>query len=260
MLFKGENSVKKKLAAVLSAVLCMGLFTGCGKDFLEKDEWYLQTKDGEWIGKWYQFEDGKFSDVPLSLEGNYQITDDDTIVLEYTDCPERFRPFSGEYSYTVDDEELKGIYVETISELAQFDQIALFVEADIISAMDADGKDLSSDSYALICSDKSKNTGTESLVWNDSGENAADELYTHIEEAISEYGDYEYILCIIGGGLMDMLIADDYDNILTGIHPHTGCSYYIDTEDGYEKVELEGELTLDTAYEFYKNYIQNGES
>lgn len=251
--------MKKQLAFALSAVLCMGLFTGCGKDMLEKDEWHLQDKDGELIGKWYDFEDSKFSDVALSIEGNYEITDD-TIIFEYTDCPERFRQFSGEYKYTVLDEEFKYIYVETLSELARYDKIALFVEADILTAMDADGRDFSSDSYALVCSDKSKSIGTEELVWKDSGENAADELYAYIEEAIAEYGDFEYVLHIYGGGLMDMLIADDYDNILTGISPQTGCSYYINTENGYEKVELEGELTLDTAYEFYKNQIQNGES
>lgn len=76
----------------------------------------------------------------------------------------------------------------------------------------------------------------------------------YLHDKVSEY---EYILRISGGGLMNMLIADDHDNILTGIHPQTDCSYYINTENVYEEVEPEDNLTLDTAYEFYKNRIQN---
>ncbi len=247
--------MKKQLAFVLSAVLCMGLFTGCGKDVLEKSGHYICDEYGGLISAWYQFEDGTFCDVPTSAEGIYKINDDNTLTIEFTEGPERFKSFSGQYSYSLFEEYPDGIYVETLSELAQLDRIALLAEADMLNAMEADGRDLSSDSNALICSDKSKSTGVESLVWENSDENAADELYSYIEEALAEYEKLDYVLRIEGGGLMNLLVAEGYDNMLTGSSPKTGCKYYLDTENGYEAVELEGELTLDTACKFFTNEI-----
>lgn len=251
----------KKLAVTLSAVLCMGLFTGC-KDALDSEElWTICDSDNERIiGTGTSFEDGEFYILALSIKGNYEITDDNILKLNVTDGLERFRNLSGEYNFTILDEESHRIYIETISEQVRLLEIAENVLFDVNEAMEHDDNKMESNGYAIICSDRTKNVNADKLVWNDSYIRSLDEFYTYIEEELSEYGKFDYVAVIEKDRVAKLVIDDNPDDEFLGTYPANGAVWFeVENTEVVSDVLYEN-LTLDTAYEFYKNYIQNGES
>lgn len=253
--------MKKQFALALSAVLCMGLFTGC-KDALDSEElWTICDFDNERvISPGNSFEDGEFFIWALSITGNYEITDNNTLKLTVTDGTERFKKLSGEYNFTILNAESHRIYIETISEQVRLLEIAENVLFDVNEAMEHDDNKMESNGYAIICSDKAKNVNADELVWNDSYIRSLDEFYTYIEEELSEYGEFEYVAVIEKDKVAKLVIEDNPDDEYLGTYPANGAVWFeVEDSEVISEVMYEN-LTFDSAYEFYKNYIQNGES